>query len=71
MHGRLLSIAATEACQLNEMPLFRQENIALVEELTKCKDHVYQLLRHENDQLKEIHQLLAENALLKERAIEL
>jgi hypothetical protein len=60
-----------EHAQLNEMPLFRQENIALMEELTKCRDHVYQLLRHENDQLKEIHQLLAENALLKERAIEL
>jgi hypothetical protein len=42
-----------------------------MEELTKCKGHVYQLLRQKNDHMKEIHQLLAEKALLKERAIEL
>jgi hypothetical protein len=44
-----------------------------MEELTKCRDHVNQLLGQENDQLEEIHkwvdqckQLLAENSLLKE-----
>jgi hypothetical protein len=44
-----------------------------MEELTKCRDRINQLLWQENDQLKEIHkwtsqckQLLAENTLLKE-----
>jgi hypothetical protein len=39
-----------------------------MEELTKQRAHVNQLLRQQNDQLKENQQLLAENALLKERA---
>ena len=53
---------------MNEMALSQQENIAQMEELTKERGHVNQLLRQENDQLKENQQLLAENALLKERA---
>jgi hypothetical protein len=52
--------------QLNEM-----KNIALMEELTKERGHANQLLWQENDQLKEIQQLLAENALLNETTIEL
>jgi hypothetical protein len=34
-----------EHARLNEMALLRQENITRMEELTKCRDHVYQLLR--------------------------
>jgi hypothetical protein len=43
-----------------------------MEELSKCKDEVNQLLRQENDQLKEIHKWtnqckkLLENTILKE-----
>jgi hypothetical protein len=33
-----------ENAWLNEMILLRQDNIALMEELTKCRNHVYQLL---------------------------
>jgi hypothetical protein len=39
---------------LNEMTLLQKENIALMEELTKCRGHVNQLLWHENDHLKDI-----------------
>jgi regulator of replication initiation timing len=53
------------------MTLLWQDNISLIEELTKCRDHVYQLLREENDQQKEIQELLEENALLKEEQLNL
>jgi hypothetical protein len=38
-----------EYAWLNEMTLLYQENIALMEELTKERGHVNQLLRQEND----------------------
>jgi recombinational DNA repair ATPase RecF len=57
-----------EKDQLNQMALLQQENISLMEELTKERGHVNQLLRQQYDQLKENQQLLVENARLKERA---
>jgi hypothetical protein len=52
---RIFTVNTTqEHARLNEMAFLRQDNIALREELIKCRDHVYQLLRQENDQMKEI-----------------
>jgi hypothetical protein len=52
-----------EKDDMNQMALLPQENNVLMEELTKERGHVRQLLPQLHDQLKENQQLLAENAV--------
>jgi hypothetical protein len=53
-----------EKDNLNQMALLLQENNALMEDLTKERGHVKQLLLQLHDQLKENQQLLADVGVL-------